>query len=479
MKKLALYILGWLCLGAANAQFSIAVMGGGQSTTVTPAFLLHPDTTSKTTASRAGFRFGLLASAPINRQQSLYFQTGVFYSQKGAKAVQLFDTSNAIPHQQHFLSATTTLSVNYIDIPLNLLFKIALKGKTKFLMGAGLQASLFYNGSAQLNTVKFIEDPFLDEIDYEFAEEKHADLPVGKGEQQYRVMHFGANALAGFEFGRVFFNAHYSRDLNGFYGSNDQSYKFQSIGASIGIYLGNTRKPQPTITDADGDGVPDVLDACPLEAGPTLTNGCPDRDGDGVADKDDACPDQAGTLANKGCPVLDRDGDGVADAEDKCPDVPGSKKYNGCPIPDTDGDGVNDEEDQCPTVAGTKENHGCPLITEQQTQTIKHAATQITFDFNSASLSPASYEMLDQVVQILKENPVLKIRVEGHTSGADNERNMVLSEQRAQSVKSYLVKKGIAETRITAVGYGSKKPLNKSTKPEEYAKNRRVELITE
>jgi len=64
------------------------------------------------------------------------------------------------------------------------------------------------------------------------------------------------------------------------------------------------------VVDADGDGINDKDDQCPLIAGIPANNGCPaDSDGDGIYDSKDNCPNYAGTLENKGCP-LDTDGDG-------------------------------------------------------------------------------------------------------------------------------------------------------------------------
>ena len=57
--------------------------------------------------------------------------------------------------------------------------------------------------------------------------------------------------------------------------------------------------------DTDGDGIEDVDDECPEEAGPEFLNGCPDSDGDGIADSKDDCPDQMGKPENNGCPDSD------------------------------------------------------------------------------------------------------------------------------------------------------------------------------
>ncbi len=120
----------------------------------------------------------------------------------------------------------------------------------------------------------------------------------------------------------------------------------------------------PVSKDTDGDGIPDDIDRCPLDPedkdGFQDEDGCPDpdNDGDGIVDALDACPNEPGPLENRGCPIMDRDNDGVPDSEDKCPDTPGLKQFAGCP--DTDGDGIPDNEDKCPRKPGPKENQGCP-----------------------------------------------------------------------------------------------------------------------
>ena len=229
--------------------------------------------------------------------------------------------------------------------------------------------------------------------------------------------------------------------------------------------------------DRDGDGIVDSLDACPDQAGPASLKGCPDRDGDGIADKDDECPDVPGLVKYKGCPIPDTDKDGINDEEDKCPTVPGVARYQGCPIPDTDGDGVNDEEDKCPNEAGPASNFGCPVIKTEIIEKVNTAAKNIFFATGSSKLLAKSFTSLNNVVQILKDNPTFKVDIEGHTDiTGTREKNMILSDGRAASVKAYLVSKGIDESRTSSKGYGPDQPIADNKTSAGKAKNRRVEM---
>ena len=230
--------------------------------------------------------------------------------------------------------------------------------------------------------------------------------------------------------------------------------------------------------DKDGDGIADKDDACPDVAGIKELNGCPDRDGDGIADKDDKCPDTKGLVKYNGCPIPDSDGDGINDEEDKCPSVAGVQRYQGCPIPDADKDGVNDEEDKCPNLAGVRENQGCPIISEEITRKVGMAAKNILFVTGSAKLQKSSFKGLNDVVKILQDNPDMKLSIEGHTDNVgSDDKNQVLSENRANTVKDYVVSKGIDASRITSNGFGETKPVADNKTAAGRQQNRRSELI--
>lgn len=255
-----------------------------------------------------------------------------------------------------------------------------------------------------------------------------------------------------------------------------------SFGVSVPLKERQAPPPPPPPApeppkDKDGDGVLDVDDACPDEAGVAALRGCPDKDRDGIADKDDKCPDVAGVARYNGCPIPDSDKDGINDEEDKCPQQAGVARYNGCPVPDTDGDGVNDEEDKCPTVVGIAANAGCPEVKEEIKAKVEFAARNTFFKTGSYQLQPKSYASLNEVAQILKDNPTLKLDVEGHTDiTGDAAKNQILSENRAAAVKAYLVAQGIEKDRLTSAGYGIDRPIADNTTTAGKAKNRRVEL---
>jgi len=257
---------------------------------------------------------------------------------------------------------------------------------------------------------------------------------------------------------------------------------------SIGIAgrLGKKKEPKiipppppPPPADTDGDGIIDSLDKCPTQKGLAKYDGCPvpDTDKDGINDEEDKCPTVPGLARYQGCPVPDRDKDGINDEEDKCPDVFGLARYDGCPIPDTDGDGVNDEDDKCPKLKGTVANQGCPEIKVEDKKRVEVAAKNILFVTGSARLQSKSFKGLNDVAAIMKENPDMLLAIDGHTDNVGKDDfNQTLSENRANSVKTYLVSKGVEESRITATGYGESKPIADNKTAAGRQKNRRSEL---
>jgi len=102
---------------------------------------------------------------------------------------------------------------------------------------------------------------------------------------------------------------------------------------------------------------------------------------------------------------------------------------------------------------------------------------KIQFLFGKDLLTKESKKVLDSIAKILNENNETLIEIAGHTDSLGNSRrNLKLSQRRAQSVKRYLVIKGVKEERLKAVGYGESKPLVPNNTPKNRQINRRVEF---
>jgi len=107
-----------------------------------------------------------------------------------------------------------------------------------------------------------------------------------------------------------------------------------------------------------------------------------------------------------------------------------------------------------------------------------HIALYINFDTGKSTVKPESKPIIEQIVQMLKSNPELKIGVEGHTDSVGSpQSNKKLSDDRANAVVKEIVAQGIDASRLSAVGYGQERPIADNKTEEGRAKNRRVELV--
>ena len=252
--------------------------------------------------------------------------------------------------------------------------------------------------------------------------------------------------------------------------------------------------------DVDGDSIPDYLDKCPKAKGLAQFNGCPDTDADGIQDSEDKCPQVKGLIQFAGCPDTDEDGiedskdscvnekglaqfggcpdtdgDGIPDKRDRCPKAKGTVAFKGCP--DSDNDGVADIDDKCPQVAGILTNMGCPAVKKEVLKVFEKAMTGIQFETGKDVILKTSFPILDQVVKAMVENQTYNLEINGHTDNVgDNQKNLVLSQKRADAVKKYITSKGVVADRMKSTGFGSTMPIADNATKEGKAKNRRVEF---
>jgi outer membrane protein OmpA-like peptidoglycan-associated protein len=139
---------------------------------------------------------------------------------------------------------------------------------------------------------------------------------------------------------------------------------------------------------------------------------------------------------------------------------------------DTDGDGVPDDRDDCPEVKGSADNGGCPKEMEKPFD-----SKNIQFEFNSSVLKTSSYATLENIAYQIKKYGSTKFLLSGNSSAEGTEnRNMMLSVDRANAVKAYLVNNGIASNRLITEGLGESKPIASNNTEEGRILNRRVEI---
>jgi outer membrane protein OmpA-like peptidoglycan-associated protein len=138
---------------------------------------------------------------------------------------------------------------------------------------------------------------------------------------------------------------------------------------------------------------------------------------------------------------------------------------------DSDGDGVPDDMDKCPDSPTDKpvDAAGCTIVSV--------VLKNVQFESNSSELMTGSSESLDKVVNAMNEYDQLRIEIQAHTDNmGEASYNLSLSEKRANSVRDYLIARGVAANRMEVKGYGETQPIADNSTRDGRAKNRRVEL---
>lgn len=209
-----------------------------------------------------------------------------------------------------------------------------------------------------------------------------------------------------------------------------------------------------------------------------------DYDRDGVFDRLDRCDNTPrGAVVNEwGCP-LDSDNDGVYDGLDKCPNTPPGEKVNadGCSRVQLSGSSrAPDTEAKITPITPPQPAPSRP-VSETERQLVEGGRIRLEnvyFETGSANLLPESEATLNEVGGVLEKFVDLKLEVQGHTdSRGTNAFNMKLSQDRAASVRQYLVSHfRLNDANVIARGYGETQPETRERNDEERLRNRRVEI---
>jgi len=241
--------------------------------------------------------------------------------------------------------------------------------------------------------------------------------------------------------------------------------------------------------DTDEDGIYDGLDMEPY-----TPKGCSvdkygvafDDDRDGVPNGLDMELDtRVGAIVNEDGISLDEDGDGVPNGLDVESDTPEGAEVdkNGTAI-DTDSDGVPDGIDLEPTTPkGILVDILGRALIRQEYSLLRDGLIRlntINYAIGSSKIDVESYNVLDEIGQLLRKYPALKIQIGGHTDSAgDKELNFRLSRERALAVREYLLTHfpEIQKERLIAVGFGTEKPISSNATYEGRRQNRRVEFV--
>ncbi|UJS22706.1 OmpA family protein [Thiothrix winogradskyi] len=116
-------------------------------------------------------------------------------------------------------------------------------------------------------------------------------------------------------------------------------------------------------------------------------------------------------------------------------------------------------------------------VTRQDNNIVLTMPDAITFDFGQAGVKPQFYGVLNNLATTLNQFPETRVQIAGHTDNVGSDAaNLQLSQQRANSVRSYMASNGVNAQRMQAVGYGESRPLADNSTDYGRAQNRRVEI---
>jgi len=216
-------------------------------------------------------------------------------------------------------------------------------------------------------------------------------------------------------------------------------------------------KTNPLKADTDNDGLNDGDEVMKYKTDPLKA----DTDSDGLTDGDEVMKYKTDPLK------ADTDGDGLTDGEEVM-------KYKTDPLKaDTDGGTVND---------GVEVKRGTNPLDPKDDIPVTVVEKEMTFDnvhfgFDKHNLTKSEKKILDNTYDVISKLIDAKVILGGHADAIGSVKyNQKLSEKRANTVKEYLVKKGVNEAQITAEGFGKLKPVAPNKTAKDRTKNRRVEI---
>jgi outer membrane protein OmpA-like peptidoglycan-associated protein len=228
----------------------------------------------------------------------------------------------------------------------------------------------------------------------------------------------------------------------------------------------NKYHTDPLNKDTDGDGLTDGDEVMKYHTDPLNK----DTDGDGLTDGDEVMKYKTNPLA------ADTDGDGLTDGEEVM-------KYHTNPLnPDTDGgsvwDGVEVKRGTNPLDASDDVVKEVPKDEIDLSKAGSAIVLEgIEFDVNKATIRPSSEVPLNKALKTMQNHPEVEVEIRGHTDNSGkHDKNVKLSDERAKSVKQWLVDRGIAASRMTTKGFGPDSPIAPNDTPENKQKNRRIEF---